>query len=204
MKNLVPITHYTPKYVNRAHWKTALSALKQQEDLDSFLDQYEEGLNIGLDDIPSPVQSKRNPRMDTQSNVKMAESIIKWYDKGYIMGPFHPKDEFVQDCRINPIFPVPKPDGTVRPVVNYSKEIGGSSLNELLHPEWCTVEYIKLQEIKNNHLIFLPIPKTILLSAFNKYMFQKVSKTNLTLSTHACHTGTSGIGLLAAERCMQS
>lgn len=85
--------------------------------------------------------------MDLATNIKMGESIIKWYEKGYLMGPYHPSDPFVQDCRLNPIFPVPKPDDTVRPVVNYSKKLDGTSINDLLYPEWCTVEYIKIQEI---------------------------------------------------------
>ena len=138
---------YIPKRVNRNNWKSALSELDNQRDLDNFLDQYEEGINIGMDHIPTPTKARTNPRMDLQSQIKLGESIIKWHKKGYTLGPFLPSDPFVQDCRINPIFAVPKPDGTARPVVNYSKVINGRSVNDMLYPEWCTVEYIKIQEI---------------------------------------------------------
>ena len=77
----------------------------------------------------------------------MGETIIKWHNKGYLLGPFEKDDPQVRDCRINPAFCVPKPDAEVRPVINYSKEIKGSSLNDLLYPEWCSVKYISIQQI---------------------------------------------------------
>ena len=85
--------------------------------------------------------------MDLVAKCKMAETIIKWHKKGHLMGPYLPSDPIAKECRINPVFPVPKPGGEVRPVVNYSKEIDGASLNDYLDPDLCTVEYIQLREI---------------------------------------------------------
>ena len=85
--------------------------------------------------------------MDHQSKCKMAQTILKWYRKGYLMGPYPNAHPINDECRINPVFCVPKPDGSVRPVVNYSKVINGRSLNELLDPTLCTVEYIQFKEI---------------------------------------------------------
>ena len=63
------------------------------------------------------------------------------------MCPYPQTHPIPNECRINPVFCVSKPDGSVRPVVNYSKQINGSSLNDILYPEWFTVEYIQLREI---------------------------------------------------------
>ena len=79
--------------------------------------------------------------------IKMIETIIKWHNKGFLMGPFPANSPIADYCRINPVFCVDKPDGSVRPVVNYSKVIGENSLNGLLNPDWCTVEYIQRKEI---------------------------------------------------------
>ena len=65
-------------------------------------------------------------------------------DASWITIQSHP---IANECRINPVFWIPKPDGSVRLVVHYSKDTNESSLNELLHQHGCTVEYIKLKEI---------------------------------------------------------
>ena len=135
--------------VNKNNWRKALSNLPREDynNLNSFLNEYERGLDIGLPTIPPPVHSKSNPKMDLKSKIKMGQTINKWHKAGYLMGPY-PKDHpIAKTCRINPVFCVPKPDGSVRPVVNYSKQINGQSLNDILRPDWCTVEYIQLKEI---------------------------------------------------------
>ena len=141
--------HYIPKVVNKSHWKKALEKLPTHNgpELDQFLENYETGMDIGLPKIPPPVHAKANPPMDMKANCKMASTIIKWHEKGYLMGPYKPSDPIAKECRINPVFCVPKPEDEVRPVVNYSKPINGTSLNDLLDPDWCTVEYIRLKEI---------------------------------------------------------
>ena len=103
-------------------------------------------IGLGIFD-PPPVQTKSNPPLDLESRIKMSKQILKWYNRDYLMGPYRESDPIVQTCRINPVFCVPKPDGSVRPVVNYSKSIQGSSLNDLLDPEICTVEYLQIREI---------------------------------------------------------
>lgn len=138
-----------PNQVNKAHWIKALENLPSHggRDLHWFLDEYAKGMDIGLPSIPKPVQAKSNPRMDMVSKCKMAETILKWHRKGYLMGPYPTNHPIAKECRINPVFCVDKPDGSVRPVINYSKDIEGQSLNGLLDPELCTVEYIQIKEI---------------------------------------------------------
>ena len=140
---------YIPKQVDKESWRKALRPLPthRKRELEDFLQQYEEGINFGLDEIPTPVHSKANPKMDEQSRIKMGQTILKWHKKGYLLGPYPATHPIANECRINPVFCVPKPDGSVRPVVNYSKSIQGDSLNDLIDPEWCTVEYIQLREI---------------------------------------------------------
>ena len=146
---LPTVTQYIYKRVNKTEWRAALENLstKQKEKLEQFLIQYEQGMDIGLPDNTPIVHSRSNPRMTLVEKCKMAETILKWHRKGYLMGPYPKSHPIVNECRINPVFCVPKPDNTVRPVVNYSKEINGKSVNDLLYPEWCTVEYIQLREI---------------------------------------------------------
>ena len=105
-------------------------------------------MDFGLGQFaPSPVHSHQNPPMDLESRIKMAKTILKWYNRGHLLGPFKDGDPLIRSLRLNPVFCVPKPDGTVRPVVNYSKSIKGSSLNDHLDPLLCTVEYLKIREI---------------------------------------------------------
>ena len=146
---LEPITHYIHKKVDKESWRTALKNLstKQKSELEHFLSEYEEGADIGLLDKAPTAKPTSNPKMTLKEKCKMAQTILKWHKKGYLMGPYPKTHPIADQCRINPIFCVPKPDGSVRPVVNYSKKLDGTSLNDLLNPEWCTVEYIQLREI---------------------------------------------------------
>ena len=143
------ISQYIGKQVNKENWRKALKRLstKQKRELERFLLQYENGVDIGLSDETPLSHSKANPKMTLEEKCKMAQTILKWHKKGYLMGPYPKAHPIAKECRINPVFCVPKPDGSVRPVVNYSKKLDGNSLNDLLTPEWCTVEYIQLREI---------------------------------------------------------
>ena len=147
--NLPQITQYIHKHVNKTNWRNALIHLSndQKDQLEQFLSQYEEGMDIGLPYTTPISHAKSNPKMSLKEKCKMAETVLKWHKKGYLMGPYSTSHPIAKECRINPVFCVPKPDGSVRPVVNYSKEINGTSLNDLLFPDWCTVEYIQLREI---------------------------------------------------------
>jgi len=149
LHSLQPINQYIPKIINKNNWRLALCQLTptQKIELETFLYNFENGIDIGLDNIPSPVKAKRNPPMRDIEKIKMIQTIIKWHNKGFLMGPFPANCDLTNQCRINPVFCVDKPDGSVRPVINYSKVINGESLNGLLNPEWCTVEYIQRKEI---------------------------------------------------------
>ena len=89
-------------------------------------------MDIGLPNVALTSHSKSNPKMSLKEKCKMAQTILKWHKKRCLMGPYPQNHPISNECRINPVFCVPKPDGAVRPVVNYSKEINGASLNDLL------------------------------------------------------------------------
>ena len=146
---LPTISQYVHKSVNKDNWRKALTQLTkdQKQQLEHFLAQCEQGIDIGLPEEAPTAHSKSNPKMSITEKCKMAQTILKWHDKGYLMGPFPQNHPIKKGCRVNPLFCVPKPDGSVRPVVNYSKKIKGTSLNDLLNPDWCTVEYIQFREI---------------------------------------------------------
>ena len=147
--NLETITQYIHNKVDKENWRATLKHLssKQKRELEHFLCEYEEGADIGLTKAAPTSKPSSNPKMSLKEKCKMAQTILKWHKKGYLMGPYPQTHPIVEQCRINPLFCVPKPDGSVRPVVNYSKKLDGTSLNDLLNPEWCTVEYIQLREI---------------------------------------------------------
>lgn len=141
------MTCYQHKVVNKQNWRSALKNLKDQDALEHFLQELEQGHDLGLVSDPSKKGSIINPPMDRKSKIKMSKTILKWHKKNYLLGPFKSDHPIVNQCRINPVFTVPKPGDEVRPVVNYSKRIDGHSLNEMLVDQWCTVEYLKIQEI---------------------------------------------------------
>ena len=121
--------------------------MENQDELEEFLDELERGHDIGIEEEPSNTGPIFNPPMDKKSKIKMAKTILKWHKKDYLLGPFDKNDPIAKKCRINPVFSVPKPGDEVRPVINYSKNIDGHSLNDKLIDSWCTVEYLKIQEI---------------------------------------------------------
>ena len=134
---LPTISQYVHKKVDKDNWQNALKRFStdQKQQLEHFLAQCEQGIDVSLSEEAPPSHSKSSPKMSMTEKCKMAQTILKWHDKRYLMGPFPQNHPIKNECRINPVFCVPKPDGSVRPVVNYSKKINGASLNDLLNPD---------------------------------------------------------------------
>ena len=64
------------------------------------------------------------------------------------MGPFDKQYAKDNNISLHMLFGVPKPDGTTRPILNLSDKSGlGFSLNELLDPSLCTVEYAQTKQV---------------------------------------------------------
>ena len=127
LMKLPQITQGINSSVNKNNWRKALTLLssKQKEKPEQFLLQYEEGLDIGLPDNTHTAHSKSNPKMSLKDKCKLAETILKRQKKGCLIGPHPQTHSNANECRINPVFCVPKPDASVRSVVNYSKQIDG-------------------------------------------------------------------------------
>ena len=80
--------------------------------------------------------------------IGIGTQVLKWRQKSWILGPFSDKMAKKWNLTMNMLFRVMKPDGSSRPILNLAdKSNTGFSVNEVLKPEWCTVEYIQQKEI---------------------------------------------------------
>ena len=78
--------------------------------------------------------------------------ILKGHKKGFISGPFDIDYKFkFGKLFLAPVFVVPKPDGTWRPIVHlsYKKYINQFTINDLLCEYMKTVQYIRFREVVN-------------------------------------------------------
>lgn len=141
--------------MDRKAWKQALKDLPDQTRLDQFLDDLENGEDIGyVGTPPKGARCRRNPPLEPAARAKFGLKVLKWLDKRHVLGPFPPNHPVITTnqhrLRINPVFTVWKPDSDVRPVINYSKKLDddGPSLNERIKegPK-ATVEYLQHKEL---------------------------------------------------------
>lgn len=152
IKELPKRKRYIPHKVDREAWRTALPHLAGTENFENFLEAYHFGVDIGVKSDLPPARAKRNKRLDLDSRTKFAEKIIKWHEKGHLLGPFTEDDDIVKNIREAPVFTVNKPDGGKRPVSDASRRLDddGPSVNETIKadsPELATVQYLQIQQI---------------------------------------------------------
>ena len=112
-----------------------------------FRDNLEKGWSIGLKK-EYPNRQKSCNKFSTQQLPLVARQIVKWHEAGYIFGPISAEDAKQLKLTINHFFAVPKGETDVRPILNLSdRNRVGFSINECLHEQLCTVEYVQQLEI---------------------------------------------------------
>ena len=109
-------------------------------------------MDIGTSGTLPPGRARFRPPLDLESRIKFGRKILKWYERGHILGPYPEDHPDVHDIREAPVFTTVKPDGGRRPVSDASARLddGGPSVNEDIKehsPEKATVQYLRLQQI---------------------------------------------------------
>ena len=82
----------------------------------------------------------------------ISEWILKGTKKGFISGPFDLNYKFkFKKLFLAPVFVVPKPNGTWRPIVHlsYCKWFAKYAINDLLYDYMKTVQYIRFRQVVN-------------------------------------------------------
>ena len=106
------------------------------------------GVKIGLsNDYPSRTTND-NPTFSNPEKIGIGVQLQKWLKTGVVMGPFDKSFAKKNNALLHMLFGVPRPDGTTRPILNLSdkKEVG-FSINDLLDPTLCTVEYAQTKQV---------------------------------------------------------
>ena len=106
------------------------------------------GVKIGLtDNYPSRL-SNNNPSFSTTEKIGIGKQLEKWLKTGIVLGPFNEDYAHNNNITLHMLFGVPKPDGSTRPILNLSdKSIFNYSINNLIDPDLCTVEYAQTRQV---------------------------------------------------------
>ena len=135
-------------------WKRRLAGFKNY---DYIIDGLTNGFSIGFDDEKT-VESDKIAGDTCYIPLSGAEKqgvsdwVKKGVDKGFICGPYDTDYKFdFGKLFLAPVFVVPKPNGTWRPIVHlsYKKYDYMYSINELLCDYMKTIQYIKFKEVVN-------------------------------------------------------
>ena len=117
------------------------------EKYQQFRSRLEKGWPIGLTK-EYPARMKTHDTFLPHQLPLVAKQILKWHKAGYVFGPISMNEAISKNCTINHFFAVPKGKNGVRPILNLSdKSFIGSSINENLEDDLCTVEYVQQLEI---------------------------------------------------------
>ena len=135
-------------------WKKELVGFKKY---DHIINDLQHGFRIGFD--PKKTADPRKISGETcyiplsgAEKLGVSEWIKKGTDKGFISGPFDLDYKFkFGKLFLAPVFVVPKPNGTWRPIVHlsYRKWYAKYAINELLFDYMKTVKYIRFREVVN-------------------------------------------------------
>ena len=135
-------------------WKKELVGFKKYNHIINGL---QNGFRIGVD--PKKTIDPKNISGDTcyiplsgAEKMGVSEWILKGTKKGFISGPFDLNYKFkFNKLFLAPVFVVPKPNGTWRPIVHlsYKKWFAKYAINDLLYDYMKTVQYIRFREVVN-------------------------------------------------------
>ena len=103
---------------------------------------FTEGFRVGF--VGEVTKGRRKPLTSSkQAESKIDEAIVKELNRGHTKGPF-PVPPF-STYHLSPLGGVPKPDGTIRVILDLSSP-RGSSINDGISKEAHTVKYAKFDE----------------------------------------------------------
>lgn len=103
---------------------------------------FTEGFRVGF--VGEITKGRKKPLLSSkQAEAKISEAILKELNRGHTKGPFvvPPFESF----HLSPLGGVPKPDGTIRVILDLSNP-RGSSVNDGISKEAHTVKYAKFDE----------------------------------------------------------
>ena len=107
-----------------------------------------EGARIGLNRPFPPRLFNNNPSFSTSDKIGIGTQLKKWLNTGVVLGPFSWDYAKTNNITLHMLFGVPKPDGSTRPILNLSdKSKIGYSINDILDPSLCTVEYAQTKQV---------------------------------------------------------
>ena len=117
-----------------------------------LLESLKNGVDLGIDienNPPSQHPNARNPPSDEGIKCGLSKTIHKWYNRNQLLGPFTKRFAKKRNILTHPIFGIYKPDGSVRPVINYShpKSDWDTSLNGHIDENLRHVDYVAFQSI---------------------------------------------------------
>ncbi|MCP4911012.1 MAG: hypothetical protein GY907_09930, partial [Bacteroidetes bacterium] len=106
------------------------------------------GVRIGLAYPFQPRFKITNPIFSVAEKLGIGTQVAKWLKTGIVIGPISNVHAHTVGITLNMLFGVPKPDGSTRPILNMSdKSVFNYSVNDLLDPLLCTVEYAQMREV---------------------------------------------------------
>ena len=105
------------------------------------------GTAIGIESFPQSRLKNCNPKFTVKEKIGIGTQLLKWRQRGTVLGPIPYETAKNNNIVINKIFGVPKPNGDTRPILNLKdNSVTGEYVNNHLYDAVCTTEY-KIQRI---------------------------------------------------------
>ena len=139
---------YTRKPYPIGIWKKFLYKYPDHNRLSTFLYHLKNGFPIGLKKQMPLRLNNSNPNFPNSYIAGIYKTVAKWRQKQHILGPISFSQARRLNMTLNMLFGVPKPDGSIRPILNNSDaSFLGFSVNDNIIESFKTVEYIQPKEL---------------------------------------------------------